>query len=80
MDLTIDNHSDKPTSLSGLGNTFLIRFLHTGNLVDLDGSIAAHQEAVNLTPDGHAGKPMLLNNLGSVYLHHYGSSQKLADG
>ena len=63
INLTPDDHPDKPGRLNSLGNTLFTRFVHSGNLSDLDRAISRHSNSVDLTPDGHSDKPRRLNNL-----------------
>ena len=79
MNLTPDGHADKPGHLSNLGNSFLGRFEHSGDLADSDRAISTCKQAVNLTPDGHADKAGRLNNLGNSFLRHFEHSGDLAD-
>jgi len=51
--------------LSNLGIFFKHRFAHSGQLVDIDNTINAQEQAVRLTPDGHITKPGYLHNLGN---------------
>ncbi|KIM74180.1 hypothetical protein PILCRDRAFT_80299 [Piloderma croceum F 1598] len=65
--------------LSNLGNSFLCRFERSGDLIDVDKAISAHEQAVHLTLDGHANKPNCLNNLGSSLLCRFEHSGDLID-
>src|SRR3984957_4515243 len=58
-----------------LGMALLARFMHAGQLDDVEKAISAHEVAVRLTPDGHADKPGCLMNLGNSFLscfEHFG--------
>jgi hypothetical protein len=57
----------------------LCRFQHSGNLVDIDKAISAHNQAVHLTPDGHAEKPGFLNNLANSFGCCFEHSRDLVD-
>ena len=65
MDLTPDEHPDKPTYLSNLGNSLQARFERFGSLKDLENAIFNQQKAVDLTPYGNPDKPRHLSNLGT---------------
>jgi ssDNA-specific exonuclease RecJ len=60
-----------PGWLNNLGNSFRIRFEHTGDLADISEAISSQQKAVQLTPEGHADMPVHLNNLGNLFLHRF---------
>ena len=57
------NDSLKAKCLINLGNCFSPHFEHLGGLVDINGAIAAHKQAVSITSDGHVDRLMYLNNL-----------------
>jgi len=65
--------------LNGLGNVFLRRFEHTGDVSDVSRAISAHQQAVQLIPSGHPGVSGYLNNLGSSFQHRFKCSRDPAD-
>jgi hypothetical protein len=68
-----------PTQLINLGNSFQIRFKHTGDLADISNAISHQQKAVHLTPEGHASKPSWLINLGSSFLSRFEHTGDLDD-
>jgi len=64
---------------SNLGNMYLCRFEHTGNIQDIHRAISHHQSAVESTPSGRADLPTWLNNLGSSYLRQFQCTGNLQD-
>lgn len=76
VNLTPDDHSDKPGSLNNLGSSFGQRCEHSGNLIDCDKAISA---LMDFTPDDHADKPGYLNNLDNSFLCRSDCSSDLAD-
>jgi tetratricopeptide (TPR) repeat protein len=81
VDLTPDDHPNKPMYLNNLGASFLARFRRLGNLDDIDAAIAQHQASINLTPDGHPEKVKYLTNLGNSLLirHEHSGNQSDLD-
>ncbi|KAI0319923.1 CHAT domain-containing protein [Amylostereum chailletii] len=71
INITSENHIDKPAFLDNLGNSLHFRFQHFGDhfgdVADIDSAIHVQRKAVDLTPDGHASKPLRLNNLGNSF-------------
>ncbi|KIJ36093.1 hypothetical protein M422DRAFT_261640 [Sphaerobolus stellatus SS14] len=57
---------NKAAYFNNLGNTFLNRFEHQGELADLDRTITALQDAVDLTSEGESDIGMYLDNLGNA--------------
>lgn len=62
-----------------LGLSLLCRFRHTGDIIDLDHAITAHQDVVLLTPEGHTGKARYLYNLGTSFAHCYKCTHNCVD-
>ena len=58
-----DSLKAKYKCLIPLGNGFLHHFEHLGGLVDMNGAIVAHKQAVSITPGGHVDRLTYLNNL-----------------
>ena len=79
VNLTPDDHANKPNCLTNLGNAIFFRFKCSGDLADSDRAISTQERAVNLTPNGHADKLGCLNNLGNSFLSHFNRSGDLAD-
>lgn len=79
VDLTPQDHSDRPTSLNMLGVRLSVRYSLTSEKADLDRAIEATQQAVNLTPEGHSDLPMFLNNLGLSLSDRYALMSERAD-
>ncbi|KIJ48883.1 hypothetical protein M422DRAFT_161997 [Sphaerobolus stellatus SS14] len=71
VQLTPDEHPDKPSRLNSLGNSLLTRFEHLGDMTDLNQSVLKLQEAIQLTPDGHPDMPSLWSNLGNSLLTRF---------
>jgi hypothetical protein len=65
--------------LNHLGISFFSRFERSEIVTDIEKSILAKQQAVDLTPDGHADKPMYLNNLGISLLWQFERHGVVAD-
>ena len=65
--------------LSSLGIALSYRFRWSGDLVDLDSSISAHEQAVDLTSDNHVGKPGCWYNLGHSLIGRFEHSGMVAD-
>jgi hypothetical protein len=65
--------------LNNLDSSFLRRFEHSRDLVDIDRAVSAHKQAVHLTPDGHAEEPCHLNSLGSSLTCRFECSRDLID-
>jgi len=59
------------TVLNGSGRTHLRRYWTSGELADLDASLAAWQEALRLIPAGEAQRAGYLNNLGIGFNTRY---------
>jgi hypothetical protein len=76
--LTPDGHQYQAELFSQLGFSLLRRYLHSGNLVDIENAIFALEDCLLLTPDGHA-KVGGLNNLGICFLHYFERSGDLVD-
>ena len=49
LDITPSGHIDKPTYLNDLGNSFVTRFEHFGELNGLEGAISTLRDAVDLS-------------------------------
>src|ERR1700722_11949850 len=62
-----------------LGMALLARFMHAGQLDDVEKAISAHEVAVRLTPDGHADKPSRLMPLGNSFLCRFEHLGQLDD-
>jgi hypothetical protein len=77
--LTLDNHPDKPSRLTNLGNCLLRRFERLGDLTDISQAVATFEAAVTLIPEGHPDKPALLNNLGTSLLRRFEQLGNLTD-
>jgi hypothetical protein len=65
--------------LNNLGSSFLRRFEHSKDPVDIDKAFSAHKQAVHLTPDGHAEEPCHLNSLGSSFMCRFECSRDPID-
>ncbi|KAI0085974.1 CHAT domain-containing protein [Irpex rosettiformis] len=65
IELTSDDHPEKPLSLNNLSNSLRDRYEQTGDAKNLEDAIAHQFRAVELTPDGHPEKHIYLNNLGT---------------
>ncbi|VDC05864.1 unnamed protein product [Peniophora sp. CBMAI 1063] len=48
LDLTPDDYPGRPAWLSALGESLSIRFQHSGNLDDIEASVRAHRQAIQL--------------------------------
>ncbi|PAV17175.1 hypothetical protein PNOK_0723900 [Pyrrhoderma noxium] len=51
---------------NNLGVCLKNRYLHLRNMIDLEGSIKLHDEALSLRQQGHPNRPQALCNLGAV--------------
>ncbi|KAH0826198.1 hypothetical protein J3R83DRAFT_5633, partial [Lanmaoa asiatica] len=63
VDLIPRDHPDKPSYLNTLGNSFLARFEHLGELNDPEQAISKYRNVVDLASHYHSDKPNCLNNL-----------------
>ncbi|KAF9070258.1 CHAT domain-containing protein [Rhodocollybia butyracea] len=79
LDLTPDNHTDKPGHIENLAVTLHSRFELLGEVKDLDYAITLKQQAVNLTADAQRGKPSRLGNLSASFLRRFERLGELAD-
>lgn len=66
-----DSVEDRAVRLSGLGNSHMRHYEHSGELTDLNQAINFHADADRLTPDHHVEKPSRLNSLGNSYRCRY---------
>src|SRR5260370_1169524 len=64
---------------SDLGVVLHSRYAHTGDLADLEQSIAAYEEAVQQTSPGSPDRPMYLNDLGTGLQDRYTRGRDLTD-
>ena len=71
MQLTPDNHRDKPACLNALATFLFSRFERLGDSADIDRSITAREDAVRIAPDNHPEKHVYLNNLGNALLNRF---------
>jgi hypothetical protein len=62
-----EGHPILSMNLNNLGSSFTIRFMHLGDIADLNMAILHQQKAVHLAPEGHPHLPMHLNNLGNSF-------------
>jgi len=74
-----DGHPDMPRYLSHLGHAQQTRFIHLGNLSDLENSISNITKAVELADDGHLDKPGYLSNLGNAQQTRFSHLGDLSD-
>ncbi|KIJ31798.1 hypothetical protein M422DRAFT_266552 [Sphaerobolus stellatus SS14] len=70
---------DQAAFFNNLGNSFHRRFQHFGNFTDLERSISAQQQAVELTHDGHPSRGAYMNNL-AISLQSQYSVQEMGLG
>jgi hypothetical protein len=68
VQLTPNDHPDKPSWLINLGHSLSSRFEQLGDLNDINKSVVVTEDAVQLTPDGHPNKPSFLISLGNSLL------------
>jgi hypothetical protein len=83
VDLTNDEHLDKPNRLANLAKSQYDRFRFLENLIDLEGAILNMQTAVDLTDDGHPDKTKYLSALGGSQVcrfEHLTNSIDVANG
>ncbi|KAL6798176.1 CHAT domain-containing protein [Trichoderma sp. SZMC 28012] len=71
VDATPQNHPDRSTCLSNLGNQMLQRFERKGSIEDLNRAISLHSEAVDATPRDHPDRAYKLNNFGICLTTRY---------
>ncbi|KAG9073525.1 hypothetical protein FS749_015047 [Ceratobasidium sp. UAMH 11750] len=64
VELTSDDHPDRPRRLNSLGNSYIKRFELIGDLEDLKEASSCFDLAVTLIPDGHPDKAKCLNDSG----------------
>ncbi|KAG9082856.1 hypothetical protein FS749_006513 [Ceratobasidium sp. UAMH 11750] len=64
VELTSEDHPDRPRRLNSLGNSYIKRFELIGDLEDLKKASSCFDLAVTLIPDGHPDKPKCLNDSG----------------
>ncbi|KAL8366614.1 hypothetical protein RB595_010463 [Gaeumannomyces hyphopodioides] len=65
VDATPQNHPDRASYLSNLGNRLGSRFERTGSMEDLNRAVEIAGMAVNATPQNHPNQAGHLNNLGN---------------
>jgi hypothetical protein len=64
-------------TLTVLGNALMIRSVHRPE--DLEGALAAYQEALDSGTGDRAGRPILLINIGTLLLQRFNGTEDLAD-
>ncbi|THU81820.1 TPR-like protein, partial [Dendrothele bispora CBS 962.96] len=79
LDLTPDGSPHKAILLQNIGNAFIHRFEHLGELKDIENAILVKQQAIGLAPDGYAGKASWLNNLGNAFFRRFEHLHELGD-
>ncbi|KAE9397466.1 TPR-like protein [Gymnopus androsaceus JB14] len=79
VELTPDEHSEKPSRWSNLGIAFQSRFDHLGELSDMESAFVAKKHAVDLIPAGQAKNPRLLIALGNAYHSWFNYLGRLSD-
>ena len=79
VDLTPEGHPEMHGHLNNLGNSHMLRFTRTKDLLDISKAISSLQNAVHLTPPGHADMPIYLTTLGSSFGYRFQHTGDLAD-
>jgi len=65
--------------LNDLGNSLRRRFEQTGVIDDINQSIAAHEQAIELTPPGHEARAIRLNNTVVALQRRYNLTKSIED-
>ncbi|KAF8804474.1 hypothetical protein BYT27DRAFT_7340101 [Phlegmacium glaucopus] len=79
FEATPSGHANVPTFFSSLGNSYLDRFKHTGDVRDIDRALSHLQSALKLTPSGHADLPGRFESLGKSYRSRFELTRELHD-
>ncbi|KAK0447056.1 TPR-like protein [Armillaria borealis] len=65
------DHVSNPAILNNLGGAYLTRFMHLGELRDIDKAVLLREKAVDQTEDDHADMPGRLSNWGHCFLTRF---------
>ncbi|CAE6429928.1 unnamed protein product [Rhizoctonia solani] len=79
LDLTPDNHPNRPRQLQVLGIFYDERFKRAGELEDLEKAIELGSHGLALTPDGHPALPSRHASLGGSYRERFWRLGELGD-
>ncbi|EJD00970.1 uncharacterized protein FOMMEDRAFT_158091 [Fomitiporia mediterranea MF3/22] len=71
LEIFINSHPHRSTSLNNLADSLLIRFERHGRAADLDEAIKHHRAALELCPEGHPDRSAALKNFASSFLSRF---------